>query len=63
MRLSKQIFIRTRRFTNTHKYTLLTFEHWADLPDSQTSQAGELTEGQLEEKERNAAEDQHDEVW
>lgn len=40
----------------------LTFEHRADLPNSQTPQAGELTEGQLEEEERNAAEHQHDEV-
>jgi len=39
-----------------------TFEYGADLPHSKTPQAGELTEGQLEEEERNAAEHQHDEV-
>lgn len=49
---------------NTHKVTdtPLTFEHRADLPDSQTPQAGKLTEGQLEEEKRNATENQHDKV-
>lgn len=40
----------------------LTFEHGADLPDSQAALAGKLAKGQLEEEERNAAEHQHDEV-
>lgn len=39
-----------------------TFKHGADLPHSETAQAGKLAEGQLEEEERNAAEHQHDEV-
>lgn len=50
--------------SKTHKLpdTPLTFEHRADLPDSQTSQAGKLTEGQLEEEERNATENEHNKV-
>ena len=47
------------KYTNT---PIPTFEHGADLPHAQTALAGELTEGQLEEEERNAAEHQHDEV-
>lgn len=42
---------------------ICTFEHGADLPDTQTPKAGKLTKGQLEEEERDAAEYQHDEIW
>lgn len=45
----------------TNTWTL-TFEHGADLPDSQAAQTGELTKGQLQEEEGDAAEHQHDEV-
>lgn len=48
--------------SHTHTHTQLTFKHGADLPDSQTSKAGKLTKGQLEEEERNPTEHQHDEV-
>lgn len=49
--------------TNTRAPALtLTFKHRADPPNSQTPQAGELTEGQLQEEEGDAAEHQHDEV-
>lgn len=41
---------------------MLTFEHGADLPDSQAAQTGELAKGQLQEEEWDAAEHQHDEV-
>lgn len=40
----------------------LTFKHRADPPNSQAAQAGELTKGQFQEEEGDAAEDQHDEV-
>lgn len=39
-----------------------TFEHGADLPDTQTAQTSKLTEGQLKEEEGDAAEHQHDEI-
>lgn len=61
--------ISLRKITNTHckkilshKCRWLTFEHGADLPDSQAAQTGELAKGQLQEEEGDAAEHQHDEV-
>lgn len=46
----------------TSANTAPTFEHRADLPDSKTPQAGELPKRQLQEEERDATENQHDEV-
>lgn len=60
-----EIFILKIRFDNKkvkQRDTPRTFEHRADLPHSQTPQAGKLTKGQLEEEERNATEYQHDKV-
>lgn len=51
-----------RKLVLSHKCWCLTFEHGADLPDSQAAQTGELAKGQLQEEERDAAEHQHDEV-
>lgn len=40
----------------------LTFEHRADPPDPQASLAGELSEGELQEEQRDPTEHKHYEV-
>lgn len=41
---------------------MLTFEHWADLPDTKTSNTGELTKAHLEKKQGKAGKKQNQNV-
>lgn len=59
---STTVLISRRRKTGQHIIKTLTFEHGADLPHTQTPLAGKLAKGKLKKEQRNAAEDQHDEV-